>query len=172
MRNLIFLFLTLPVLAFGQLREFESFKVQNSKLIWQRVFEDQSSITAFAHLFSEIHQKDDQSITGRLSKTNYRPFLKTIGKNWGNTAVILWRSEYDATATIEIKDGRYRITLSDIYHHYDEETIDMSGPEEQTALKNNGDFRKSWINNIAPFLDKALINQFTIDDKTISSSDW
>lgn len=170
MKTLLAFVLILPFVSQGQ--DVGNFKIEQNQLVWQKVYEAEPDKTFILSLLQDIQVSDETIISGKLRKTNFTPYLKKLGKRWGNTSPYLFNGEFDGNIVCEIKDGKYRITLTNIYHHYDAGTYDFSGFENEMAINNRGDYRRSWINNVSEPLDKCFEDLFTIKQTNALNEDW
>lgn len=170
MRYLAALLIIIPGLAIGQ--EVGNFKIEQNQLVWQKVYEAEPDKTFILSLLQDIQVSEEATISGKIRQTNFTPYLKKIGKRWGNTSPYLFNGQFDGNIVCEIKDGKYRITLTNIYHHYDGGTYDFSGYENDMAINNKGQFRRSWVNNISDPLDKCFEDLFTIKETKSLNEDW
>lgn len=169
MKYLAALLIILPL--FTQAQEIGNFKIDQNQLVWQRVYEQNPDKSFIITLLEDVQIAEENTITGKLRKTNFTPFFKSIGMTWGGTAPYLFNGEYTANIVCDIKQGRYRITVTNLYHHYGSGQYDFSGHESDVAINRRGDYRKSWVNKNANALDKALEDLFTIKT-TSNTEDW
>lgn len=98
-------------LSFGQKTEFLNYKLTDSKeLLWQKIYESELSIEELENYFksipftSELKSKNDKLI-GRSFKTTISNVKKQS---------MMARQPYTSFVTIDIKDGKYRVTIQDL----------------------------------------------------------
>ncbi|MGJ1499661.1 hypothetical protein ACR79R_20280 [Sphingobacterium spiritivorum] len=116
MRIIIFLFFLLPINLLAQ-SESNNFKIDDTGLIWQRVFEsNQSPKTIYANLKQQKELVNveliDSVIVGDISELSL--MYKEAGLKWGNTAVYVSGMNTFASFKIDFKENRYRVTISGI----------------------------------------------------------
>lgn len=177
MKQFLYLILSIPFASFGQkfVTEYESFHIKDYQLVWEHIYETEMPnhkiISTFSTKFKEISQRNDSLISGRTIKFSFVPFLRSIGQKWGNTPPHVQNNKFDATAMIEFKKDRYRVTLSNIkYYAPTENDFFGDGAETDLAIRSTkGTLSKSWMKNIGSLLHKCFKDQFS---PNVSNSDW
>lgn len=154
----------------GNCQELGNFMIENNQLVWQKVYEtDADKSTIESSINSKIKERftvEEDQITGRIIKSNFKAYLKSLGMSSVNTAIILWRGEYDATIRLEFKEGRYRVTLTDIRNY--EYSLGESS-ETQSAINRKGQYKGLWKNNVGKYLDLCFEDLFAV--KEVNQSD-
>lgn len=179
MKRLIFLLLITPILAFGQLTEYGSFKIVETEIIYQKIF-FQDSITAdklveFMKTVPEFKNVAAANgvVTADLSDlvVDYKKF------QFSQVAVppIIQTGRYTGKITAEVKDGKYRVTLKSIQMKGDIGYKKIPQPENLTnyAAQNSGTiFSKEWCKpNTLGLLEKAISDKLTYKEPK-KDSDW
>ena len=175
MKKLLFLLL-FPMVCSAQ---YESFKVdESSALIWQKFFEsDKSAEDIIKHfkssgVFKDIQDESETSLTGAMEKV--KPDFK--GAGFGELGIPMYcsRNMVGGFASVEIKDGKYRVTIKKMVLEQIYETA-ISGQGQLTPLD---DFaykakRKKWPGS---FKKPAAVYEYTFSKlfKIVDSSeeDW
>lgn len=103
---------------------YKSYKIDNGQLIYQQVYEcDTMKADAISTMLSsEVpkikglkgYYKDGTVITAEFK--NAMIDYRMMGGKWGSTPILL-NSPFDANVTIEWKDYKYRVTISNIVFH-------------------------------------------------------
>jgi len=143
-------FILAGVIVHGQSMT-NNFKNENGTLIWQKIYERDSSINIIdkfvsSGILENIIIKDDQ-IMGDL-----KPFdtdFKGVGFTEMGTPIYVARSRIKGYITIEIKENKYRATIKDIFliQKYDD-GLSKQGEETSLstfALKGNTDFKPAFL---------------------------
>ena len=125
MNKLLFLLLLLSISKiYAQDSPYKSYKLADGQLLYEQVYtcDTMKSDQIGKMLSTEVpkikgltdFRKESEVITGRLKNAmiDYRKY----GGKWSNTPVLL-KNPFDANVTIEWKDGKYRVTLSNIIFH-------------------------------------------------------
>jgi len=172
--------------AYGQQNEGRllNFVLDGRELIWCHVFETERDSGLLMSLFQSRRWSEHRQITwdtsapGALAGTfygllNYKPYEV----NALRTPSYIMTSPMSCTVTIEVRDGRYRVTLSNI--RFDTAYIDnlitygmsgaggaMSGEYWKTiehfAIRNNGRIRTSFRTCSAPLLDNIWLHEYEV----------
>lgn len=100
------------------LNDTNNFKIQNDKVIWQYVYETELAENDIVDFFKksrlfEIQEIKDKLILGTVVE---KPIdYKRYGFKSMNVPIYIRDGRFDYNLIIEIKNGRYRVTISDIY---------------------------------------------------------
>jgi hypothetical protein len=143
---------------YGQ-NESRNFKIEDENLIWQMVYESDSSaniINQFIRLgiIDNILTKEDQ-IIGDL-----KPFdtdYKGAGFTEMGTPMYIVRSRIIGHIIVDIKKGKYRVTIKDIrlIQKYDD-PLTKQGQEtslKDFALRGTNDFKPAFLKSPSIILD-------------------
>ena len=133
MKKIIILF-SLMIFNIGYAQKYidtlYNFKVQNEKLIWQKVYDlktDNPKSNFIKSVISNIKKTDLQEFEETLTfeiKDDEIDFKKYGGK-WGNTAIFVQYPQ-NYLVVVEFKDKRYRVTIKSI-------TVDFTEPGAGTT---------------------------------------
>lgn len=119
MKRIFFLvFLLIPVLAFGQEESF--FSLNDGGLIWQKVYESNASPESVSRgLMSSGYFSDIKSAEGLVTAemSGVHLLYKDLGYKRMRLPLYVVNDTYSAFVMVQIKDGRYRVTLSRILAH-------------------------------------------------------
>jgi len=172
MKNLIYIFILFPVIAFAQ----SNFLLKENRLIWQKVYEEKATPELFKnHLlqnleFGYIEVMDDKIIA---TINNLKIDYKGYGTSELFTSMYIARNNYDALAIIEFKENRYRITIKDIMAIADY-SDGLTEQGEKTQLErfatNRKGFKKRFIEKDALIFDYTFNKLFK--PKQQSDNDW
>lgn len=118
---------------------------ENSSIMYQRVFEGELTNPV---LFLESIQgtKEVRSTNDvffceiQVSEVEIESSMKEIELSKGSTAVFLQDAEYKMKVKLELKEGRYRVTVSEFECDLKKAQL-KDGAIEQYIVKNNGDIR-------------------------------
>lgn len=168
-----------PLLVFSQATEYGSFKIVNTEIIYQKVF-NQDSITSeklgeFLKAVPNVSNVEisDKGVQADLSDlvVDYKKFQFTQVA----TPPIIQTGRYSGKVSAECRDGRYRITISSITMKGDIGYKKIPNPEKMTnyACINSGTvLSKDWCRpNMLGLLDMAFSDKF-LYKKPESGSDW
>lgn len=184
MRTILLIVTIICFKSYSQNLEFENFKLEDGKLIWQKVYETELSHDEILKSFKTSGIiKDIETFKNSLAGTidNLDLDYKGFGKTEMNTAMYIARSFLKCYVLIELKDGRYRITLKEmkLIQKYSvgtpgdllsSETGDISELKTFAVKNNNADFRKSFKKAPSGILNFTFDKNFEIKKK--KKSDW
>lgn len=151
---LILMLLSLGILSFGQKTKMQSieipgWKVDNGKLVWSKVyFAESGTIEEFIKGFEfmaknssavDLSEKDDNSMIGTFSNLILK--FEEFDYNLIDTPFLISRARHSGKIEVEIKEGRYKVTITDVVSFLD--TYQKTG----SVYKWNEDFldRKNTI---------------------------
>jgi hypothetical protein len=170
--------------SYSQNLEFKNFKLEEGKLLWQKVYETELSHDEILKSFktSGIVKNTEtfkNSVTGTIENLDLD--FKGFGKTEMNTAMYISRSYFKSFVLIELKEGRYRITLKEMKliqkysvgtpgDLFSSETGDISELKTFAVKNNNTDFRNSFKKAPSGILNFTFDKVFGIKKK--KKSDW
>jgi len=117
MKKILLIILLIPLFSFGQ-QEINNFKVNDQRLlVWQKVYENSGSVEdIFNSLMSTGFFKDvsrsDSSFYGTFE--GIEPDYKGYGSSEMMTPIYIARSFINGGFRVDVKDGKYRITLQNL----------------------------------------------------------
>ena len=166
----------------AQVTSYGNFKVSNQELIYQKVFlHDAVTLEKLAGYYNSLpFVSDVQLADGELSFL-VRDFVVDY-KKWGfsqvSTPSIIQTGKYTGKASVSVKDGKYRITVSEIRLTGDIVYKKITTPENLTnyACRDNGTYiSNDWTKpNTLGLLDKALTDHLEFREKPdhTGDDDW
>lgn len=179
MRIFFVLALVLPLTSMAQTTSYGDFRIVNSAIVYQRIF-DRSSVT-LAELDSLL--KTSQGIgnvtvsDGSLSATltDFIVDYKKFEFPQVSTPPIIQTGRFSGKITAEVKDGRYRITFENITMKGDIGYKEIPAPEPMTnyaCIKGVTAIAADWCRpNMLGVFNQALNDCFTYT-MSASRSDW
>lgn len=164
--------------SYSQDLEWENFKLDEGNLIWEKVYETELSSDEILKSFkiSGIIKDIDtlgNSITGTIKNLDLD--YKGFGKTEMNTAMYISRSYFKSFILIEMKEGRYRITLKEMklvqkYSDGLSEEGEISELKDYAIKNSRKDFRKLFKKAPSGILNFTFDKVFGIKKK--KKSDW
>jgi len=107
----------------------------------------------------------------RVLQTDVKSIMTQVGLRWANTMIFLQSADSKSQVQIEVKEDRYRVTVSDILLDFTNPSMGSNKPLELYNLKKNGDLRpKQW--DQTKLVYDYLFNDWFSGPKTIESEDW
>ena len=165
--------LLIIILCFGNMTS-QNFKAADGKITWQKVYD--SELTQ--QQIGEIMTRDAQLAA---AAANFRGRTEPVGLNCEGSIPIYMEALLDYFVTIEFKEGRYRVTASDL-QLTPLNTISIYGVEDSGApvalekyqlRSRDGELRK---NNLAmrslECMDQYLSEKFEFKELTESAEAW
>jgi hypothetical protein len=179
MKNFLFLLVLIPCAIFAQTTtEYGNFKIQNTEIIYQKVF-IQDSITneRLAKFLKSLPVASNVEITGDAVQADITDFVVDYKKfQFAQVAVptLIQTGKYSGKVRLEGKSGKYRVTLRPIQVKGDAGYKKITTPDNLTnyATVNSGTvLNKDWLKpNTLGLLDKAFTDLFTF--KEVDSKEW
>lgn len=161
------------LLSFGQEAEYLSFKIKDNAIIWQNVYNDSRDIAIIQnevkHYLSDATVLNENSMSGKLN--SYIANLN--GRSRGMSTIFILNNSFSANVKIDFKQGRYRVTLSNIITTSLMDTP-INGHEEKSQIElfcmnyKKGVFRDRSFESL-DILDESLKDTFAF--KTIADDD-
>jgi hypothetical protein len=186
--TIIFSLVCFELAAQNQIRNYQSFMIDNNEAIWIQVYHDENQSDLSKKLFDHLHKKawitklafDGEDIIGEL--INYRPDYKRYGGKFINTSNIIRTGVWKGKLRINFKRGKYRVVLYGLT--YDAmlssmgsgkatiEQHNISGTLTEWVLNDyRTSFRKKAVRNL-DILNFSFKDSFTIVADQVIDSDW
>lgn len=154
----------------------KNFIIDNREIIWQKIFETKLS---FDELSNQIKDKavfnnlfiENSKLSGELRQVNAD--FKGAGFSEMVTPIYISRSHIDAYASIEYKEGRYRVTIKKIVltQSYDD-ALTKRGEKSNLELYavKNGQITAAFKKSPSTILDFTFNELFYV--KQYKDKDW
>jgi len=152
---------------------------ENGLFQWQKVYEANSTNDLTSDLMTSVVLNniiviDENSFKGELlAAPNWRQAMIDAGKRPMNTPIGIRSYDLKGTALVEIKDGRYRVTVQELKFVYKEvgNSYEKKGnetPFEDSVLKANGIIRPWYTKepNWLEVYDETLSTLFLLKEST------
>jgi hypothetical protein len=179
MKNFLFLLILIPCAIFAQsTTEYGSFKIQNTEIIYQKVFV-QDSITSenLAKFLKSLPVVSNVEIVGdgvQADLTDFTVDFKKFQFAQVATPTLIQTGKYSGKVKIDGKAGKYRVTIKSMQVKGDAGYKKITSPDNLSnyATVNSGTtLNKDWLKpNTLGLLDKALTDLFTF--KEVDGADW
>ncbi|MEQ8363416.1 MAG: hypothetical protein RH948_11145 [Cyclobacteriaceae bacterium] len=171
------LFVSISVLGFSQVTEYEDFKLQDQEIIYQSVFQDES--VTYAKL-EEQYKKNKQFSSIKISASEITFNVNDLTVDYlkfqfsqVQTPLILQTGKFSGQVSVAIRDGRYRVTFNKIMVTGEIGYKSIKEKEPLTGLcsKNNGtQLSQDWMKpNTLGLLGKSLADNFELK---ATDDDW
>lgn len=171
----------MALIAFPSMSQESSFNfsIDNGKIIWQKVFDtdlNSEQITILAQesgIMRDINVSENR-VSGQIELME--PDYRGAGYGEMSTPIFISRSFVECFALIELRDGRYRVTLRNIAlaQKYND-GVSKEGEKstlESYALNRRGDeMKKGFLNKPAEILNYTFIKSFTVSASK-QDEDW
>jgi len=178
MKNLLYLLLLVPCLVFAQATEYGSFKIQNTEIIYQKVFiQDSVTIDKLTEFLKTVPNVSNVEVVAdgvQADLTDFTVDFKKFGFSQVAVPTLIQTGRYNAKIKIDGKLGKYRVTLKSMQVKGDAGYKKITTPDNLTnyaGLNSGTVLNKDWCKpNTLGLLEKALTDRFTFKEK--DSSDW
>lgn len=156
------------------------FSTDGASITWQNVFQTQldsadvvDALLGSGRFDNVILTKDGFTCRIIPHEVDYRG----AGMKRGLTAMYLLGGEMEGRAVVQIREGRYRVTVDGIVFTKTLETpLSKTGERSKLeiyALNGNGEFRSNfWNKGSSPVLDYDLFSLFEVKEQMDLDDDW
>lgn len=153
-----------------------NFKIQNGSVVWQYVYNTNKTAKDVVSYFSQfgifdINQANDTTIIGKVRD---RPIdAKSYGFSTGLTPMYLIVCKYSCNVLINIKDKRYRVTLTNVSFDYFSVVVSstVTTTLDEVAYNFNRDKFKNSFNDAAEILSTIWHDTYSVKGN-INNNDW
>jgi hypothetical protein len=178
----LFFLSLIPFSAFSQTTSYVDFKLDNQEIIYQKVFPyDSVTVEKLGDFYVKLPYVSDfdrssDRITFKINDVvvDYKKFQFSQV----STPSIIQTGKYSGEVSVDIKDGKYRVTVRKIQLTGDIVYKKITAPDNLTnyACRNNGTYISSdWCKpNTLGLLAKAFTDklQYVESDAKKDNSDW
>lgn len=182
MKKLLFLlsFIILNFTVSAQNVKFDenyNFKILNGNVAWQYIYNTNKSSNDIASYFNQfgvfnINQANDSTIIGRVRD---RPIdAKSYGFPTGLTPMYLIVCKYSCNVLINIKDSKYRVTLTDVSFDYFSVVASNTIPTTlgEVAYNFNRNKFKNSFNDAAEILSTIWYDTYLVKNNIDKDNNW
>jgi len=157
-----------------------NFTVDNNQdLVWQKIYESDVTLDELKTYFL------NESFTSELKLNETKFSGQSKGKKIGTSKTSQWRTLganlfYEAFVSVEVKGGRYRVTLTDLkFSAVQKYNLWAGGMQNQSSTfeeyfisRRRGGFKKpAVVKNSLTLYDKEFDNIFTLKENELKE-DW
>lgn len=180
MRRFVLCAALLALSVFSRAQDDSRFSTDGASITWQNVFQTQldsagvvDTLLGSGRFDNVILTKDGFTCRIIPHEVDYRG----AGMKRGIVAMYLLGGEMEGRAIVQIRDGRYRVTVDGIVFTTTLETpLSKTGERSKLeiyALNGSGQFRSNfWNKGSAPVLDYDLFSLFEIREPADQEDDW
>jgi len=179
MKRIAFITILLAFYAIAWAQDESRFSTDGATVTWQNVYQTPLDSASVVEALLGTGRFDNVIVTKEGFTCRIIPHevdYRGAGMKRGLTAMYLLGGEMDARAIVQIREGRYRVTVDGItFTSKVESPLSKIGEREKLeiyALNGSGEFRKNfWNKGSAPVLDYDILMLFLIDEKD-DEQDW
>ena len=170
--------LAIPAILLAQ--DESRFSTDGASVMWQNVYQTQldsaavvDGLIASGHFDGIILTRDGFTCRIIPHEVDYRG----AGMKRGLTSMYLLDGELEGRAIVQIREGRYRVTVDEMVFT-GKISSPLSKPGERTklelyALNGSGRFRSNfWNKGSSSVLDYDLFSMFDVKEKEAQDDDW
>lgn len=149
MRKLTTFFVAAAICVLSHAQDLDT-QVKDGRIFYQHVFDGaiENPLEFIENLKGVSNVRElNGAYFGDLQvlQTDVKSIMPQLGLRWANTMIFLQSADSKSQVQIEIKDNRYRVTVSDILLDFTDPTMGSDQPLELYNFKKNGDLRpKQW----------------------------
>lgn len=107
----------------------------------------------------------------RVVQSDIKRSMTSLGMTWGKTPIFLQASDVVCQVQLEKREGRYRITLTDIVLHYIDPIYGPPEPPGAYVIKKNGTLRTKLFETTKNLYDEVFTNLFSAKNE-LNNDDW
>lgn len=100
-----------------------------------------------------------------------RAAMRAVGLTYLQTMIFLSQPEHSSQVKFEVREGRYRVTVSDILCRFESETVSDT-PIETYLLKSNGQTRPKQFGQTRDIYNYLATSLFSGHATTPTNDDW
>ena len=170
--------LAIPAILLAQ--DESRFSTDGASVIWQNVYQTQLDSASVVDGLIESGRFDGIILTKDGFTCRILPHevdYRGAGMKRGLTSMYLLDGEMEGRAVVQIREGRYRVTVSEMVFT-GKISSPLSKPGERAklelyALNGSGRFRSNfWNKGSSPVLDYDLFSMFDVKEKEAQDEDW
>jgi hypothetical protein len=179
MKNLIYILLFIPFLSFAQK---DNFIAKNNKVSWQKIYETNYSpeqILAKLKTVSYFYDISNNDNTITLKFKDLKVKYRDMGYSPGNMSMYIGNGVFIGGVTIDLKEGKYRVTVNNIMYDFSYLSIaTMSDVQtrnnlEEVALKRgSNEFKNGFLKRDSEVLNYTFNDIFDISKYTKTDDNW
>lgn len=158
-----------------------NFSIKDGKLVWQKVFDTELTKNELFRYFAyngafEVIKEEDSTLLLQHKKAvlNFKPYKGAV--------IMAMHSPATAQAVIQYKDGKYRVTVTDVIYHSDL-SVSLRGVSTNSNTQYSLDeiaynfkkqeYRSSFKSRgYAEMMNNIFIDLFTIGELSHSDDNW
>ncbi len=153
-------------------QEINNFLIDESKVIWQKVFETPFTFDEIVQKIKEAGMMVNIETTEAKLIGDLKPLkidYKGAGYSGANTAIIISRSDLLGYVLLEYKENKYRVTVKNmsLCHRYDDPFFkqgELTSMESLSIKKN--EFKSPFKKSPSAIFDYTLTKAFTFKNST------
>lgn len=173
-------FISLNLTSSAQESKFDdnyNFKIQNGNVVWQYVYNTNKTAKDVVSYFSQfgifdINHTNDSTIIGKVRD---RPIdAKSYGFSTGLTPMYLIVCKYSGNVIINIKDKKYRITLTGVSFDYFSVIVSntLTTTLDEVAYNFNRNKFKSSFDDAAEILSTIWYDTYLVKNNIDKDTNW
>jgi len=177
MKKFVFLFALISFTAVAQ--ETNNFKIESYELMWQYVYEtDLTQEEVLQDLSTKGIWESFDMVGDELIgiSSNMDANYKSLGYGEMSVPIYVARMFVNFHSRIEIKEGRYRVTISNIQliQKYDDSLTKQGEIRllNTLAINKKGEFKKMFLGKASEIYNHTFINALEIKEKEEQDDDW
>lgn len=150
------------------------FTIVNGSVVWQQVYDTSTDIeTMQQYLLTQGSLTDVQVVANQITGTISTPIdLSAAGAKVMGTPMYISKYDYKGRFTVQFKDNRYRVTISDIVLVQTETDIfgDVGTTDTfDSYIMRKGEFKKAFAKKHYKIIHPTFLNIFTLQQL---DTDW
>lgn len=164
------------MIGWGAFAQDQDTHIIDGRIIYQHVFDGalDNPLVFLENLrgISNVRETDGALFADwRIESQSLRASMRAVGLNAMNTMIFLSRPDHSAQVQLEIKDGRYRVTVSDIICRFESDDI-SDAPIETFCIRNNGNVRANQFRQTRDIYNHLATTLFSGQAVTPTNDDW
>lgn len=149
----------------------------NDKLIWQKVFESTLSYDDIYNLIVNNGSFTDIVNNNGIITCSIKPTtidVKTFGYSRGSVPMYVVTYDLTGFVSIQVKDGRYRVTVENFVMICNTDGLSKIGDETnlETWAVRNGNLTKGFSKIPSDIYNRFLTEKFTLKEKSYLDNEW
>lgn len=168
-------------LAQNELHEQYHLSLHDGQLIWQKVYDTDMTFEQLSQAVKASGRFDNIEIGSDVihAELEYQsPLFQSLGYEIGFVPIYVSRNDIGGNATIQYKEGKYRVSMTDInYYQNEDDPFDKMGTirdiEYYIYKEKKGKIRKAFNEKAQHITSYTLDQSFVFDTAAIlTDDDW
>lgn len=164
------------MIGWGAFAQDQDTHIVDGRIIYQHVFDGalDNPLVFLENLkgISNVRETDGAFFADwQIENLELRSAMRAVGLTYMKTMLFLSKPDHSAQVQIQVREGRYRVTVSDVMCRFESETV-SDEPIETYCLKPNGQARPKQFGQTRDIYNHLATSLFSGQAVTPTNDDW